>query len=92
MKYIFPKNYNFKNKILGVIDYPTAIFNIVFLVFIWFIAKLFFKSMTVKIFFVILFYFPFLLFCIFGFNNENVLYILYYVLKFLFTPKLYIYK
>ena len=27
MKFIFPQNYNFKNKLLGIIDYSTAFFN-----------------------------------------------------------------
>ena len=29
MKFIIPQNYNFKNKIFGIIDYSTAIFNII---------------------------------------------------------------
>ena len=36
MKFIFPQNYHFKNKILGFIDYSVAILNIVwdFIIFI----------------------------------------------------------
>ena len=36
MKFIIPQNYNFKNKILGIIDYSTAILNIIwyFIIFI----------------------------------------------------------
>ena len=30
MKFIFPQNYNFDNKLLGFIDYTTVILNIVF--------------------------------------------------------------
>ena len=29
MNFIFPKNYNFKNKFLGFIDYPTIFLNII---------------------------------------------------------------
>ena len=29
MKFIFPQNYNFKSKLFGVIDYSTAIFNVI---------------------------------------------------------------
>ena len=30
MKFIFPQNYNFKNKLFGIIDYSSLIFNIIF--------------------------------------------------------------
>ena len=66
MKFIFPTNYNFRNKILGVLDYPTAIFNV--------------------------FYFCILLFSIVGFNHENILYSLYYIIKYFIKPKIYLYK
>ena len=29
MKFIFPQNYKFKNKFLGIIDYPTIILNVI---------------------------------------------------------------
>lgn len=92
MKYIFPQNFNFKNKLLGVIDYPTAIFNIIFLFFIYSFFNLILHNLTLKIFLIILFYFPILLFSIVGFNNENILYIIFYILKFLIKPKIYLYK
>ena len=44
MKFIFPQNFNFKNKILGIIDYPTAIFNVIYFLIIWFICKLLITS------------------------------------------------
>ena len=62
MKFIFPKNYNFKSKILGVIDYSTAIFNLIILFVIFFILNLLIKDISVKIFFIILLYLPILLF------------------------------
>lgn len=92
MKYIFPKNYNFKNKILGIIDYPTAIFNVIIFVFILAIMGVLFKNISTRIIFIIIFYFPILLFSLVGFNNESVLYTIFYILKFLLSPKLYLYK
>ena len=71
--YIFPKNYNFKNKIGGVIDYPTAIFNLLFI-------------------FISIFYTPIFLVSIFNHNDDNIICIAYYVIKFLVRPKLYLYK
>ena len=31
MKFIFPKNYNFKNKLFGFIDYSTIFINLIWL-------------------------------------------------------------
>lgn len=93
MKFIIPKNYNYKNKLLGFIDYPTVIINIIYFLFLYCLFNLFFSNfLTLKIFFLILFYFPFLLFSIIGFNHENFIYILFYILKYLIKPKLYLYK
>ena len=50
MNFIFPKNYNFKNKFLGFIDYPTIFLNIIWDSIIFLIINLFFKSLHFKIF------------------------------------------
>ncbi len=92
MKFIFPTNYNFKNKLFGVIDYPTALFNIIYFFIIFGIFNLFFKNINLKIIFIIIFYFPILLFSIIGFNHENILYSIFYICKFMLKPKLYLYK
>lgn len=92
MKYIFPKNYNFKNKIFGIIDYTTAIFNVLIFVLLFSIINLVFKSINLKIILIIIIYLPIFLFSIIGFNNENVLYIIFYIIKYLVRPKLYLYK
>lgn len=93
MKYIIPKNYNYKNKLLGFIDYPTIIFDIILLLFFYcFFNLLFPKLLTIKIILIIIFYMPILLFSIIGFNHENFIYILFYIIKFLLKPKLYLYK
>ena len=41
MKFIFPQNYKYNNKILGIIDYSSAIFNLVWYLIIYFILSLF---------------------------------------------------
>lgn len=92
MKYIFPKNYNFKNKILGTVDYPTAIFNVIMFIIILAIMGAIFKNLSTRIVFIIIFYFPILLFSLVGFNNESVLYTIFYIIKYLLSPKLYLYK
>ena len=92
MKFIFPTNYNFKNKLFGVIDYPTLIFNIIYFLIIFSFINLIFKSINLKIIFITILYFPIFLFSIVGFNHENILYSIFYIVKFIFMPKIYLYK
>ena len=42
LKFIFPQNYNFKNKLFGVIDYTTIVVNIVWSTFVFLIVFLIF--------------------------------------------------
>ena len=92
MKFIIPQNYNFKNKILGIIDYSTAIFNIIWYAIIFIVLNLFFKNWNIKIFLLISLCFPITLFSIIGFNNEPIVYVFKYIMKYIFRPKLYLYK
>ena len=92
MKFIFPTNYNFKNKLLGIIDYPTAIFNILYFLIVFSIFNTIFNVFNLKIIFITIFYFPIFLFSIVGFNHENILYSLFYIIKYLIKPKIYLYK
>ena len=50
MKFIFPQNYDFKNKILGIIDYSTAFINLLWDALIFILINLFFQNLTIKIF------------------------------------------
>lgn len=92
MKFIFPKNYNFKNKILGVIDYTTALINIIWYAIIFLLVNIFFKSINIKIFIFIVFCFPLLLFSFSGFNGENIFYVFIYISKYFLKQKLYFYS
>ncbi len=92
MKFIFPQNYNFKNKILGIIDYTTAFFNITWYAIVFLIINILFNSLKIKIFIFILLCFPLFLFSISGFNGENIFYVFKYMLKYIFRQKLYLYS
>lgn len=92
MKFIFPRNYNFKNKIFGLIDYSTAIVNIIWNVFVFCLSNLIFKSINAKIFLFIILSMPLLLFSIIGFNHENILYVFSYLIKYMQRPKIYLYE
>ena len=92
LKFIFPQNYNFNNKLLGSIDYYTAIFNIIWIFFIIFILNIFFTSLSFKIFIGIILCFPLLLLSFIGFNGENILNVFSYILRFILKPKLFLYN
>ncbi len=92
MKFIFPQNYNFSHKLLGIFDTSTLLVNGIWALFVFCFLNLFFSSLNIKIFFFIILVFPFLLFSIIGFNHENILYVVFYIAKYIKRPKIYIYK
>lgn len=92
MKFIFPQNYNFKNKFLGVIDYSTLLLNVIWDLFVFSLINLIFQHITIKVFIFIIACLPILLFSIIGFNNENIIYIIIYLIKYFINSKLYLYK
>lgn len=91
MKFIFPQNYKFKNKLFGIIDYSSLILNIIWDFFIFMIANFIFHDINIKIFVIILFGLPIFLFSIIGFNHENIIYIFTYLIYYIKNPKLYFY-
>ena len=92
MKFIFPQIYNFKNKLFGVIDYSTAFVNVIWDIFVFLIVNIFFSSWTLKIFILVIFCFPLILFSFAGFNGENILYVSSYLIRYFFKQKLFLYK
>ena len=50
MKFIFPQNYNFNSKILGIIEYSSILLDIVWAIFLWIILSLNFVTLNIKIF------------------------------------------
>ena len=89
MKFIFPQNYAFKNKLLGIIDYSTALANVFWYVIVFIFVNLFFRSLELKICFFIFLSFPFFLISVTGLNGENILYVFKYFFKFIVRPKIY---
>lgn len=92
IKFIFPQNYKFNNKILGIIDYSTAIINLIWYLIVFFIINIIFNSTKIKIFVFILLSFPFFLISIIGFNHENIISVIIYMIKFIKNRKIYLYK
>ena len=92
MKFIFPQNFDFKNKFFGIFDYSTIIINILWYLILFLIFHLLFDNLNVRIFFTISFGFPLTIFSIVGLNGDSFIYMLKYILKYLFSPKLYLFK
>lgn len=92
MKFIFPQNYKFKNKIFGVMDYTTAIVNIIIYIIVYYILKMFIHNVKIKIFIFVLICFPCFLLSVINNNRENIFCIIKYVVKYIKRPKLYLYK
>lgn len=92
MKFIFPQNYNFHSKLFGFLDYSTAIFNIICWVIVFIINRLFINDLSTKVIIFIVFCFPIFLISVFGFQRENIIYILIYIFKYIKNSKFYIYK
>lgn len=92
MKFIFPQNYKYNNKIFGMIDYSTAITNVLWYVVVFFMINAIFNSISIKIFLFVLLCFPFFLISIIGFNHENMILVILYVIKFIKNRQVYLYK
>lgn len=92
MKFIFPQNYHFKNKLFGVIDYTTALINIIWYGFIFILVNILFNNLNTKIFIFICTCFPLLLFSFSGLHGENIAYVFIYMFKFIFRQKIYFYN
>ena len=92
MKFIFPKNYSFKYKLLGIIDYSTAIFDTILGFLLYTILGIFIKSLTTKLYIFLIIFFPILLFSIFGLGRENLISVLFYMYNFFKNQRVYLYN
>ena len=92
MNFIIPKNYNFKNKLFGMIDYTTAIFNTIWNVLLYFILKNIEITISIKICIFSSLSFAVLLLTLIGFNNESPIYTIKYLLNYLKSQKVFLFK
>lgn len=92
MHFIFPKNYNFKPKLFGIIEYTTAILDSIIALFIYVFVNFIFTSITIKIYFFIIIFLPILLISILGINKESIISVFIYMFKFIKNQNVYLYK
>ncbi len=92
MNFIIPKNYKFKPKLLGIIDYQTAILNAIWAGFLYLLVNLFFHTLSTKVYCFAGLFLPFSLFSIIGMNNENMISVIVYILKFYLRQKIFLFR
>ena len=92
MHFIFPKNYNFKQKLLGFIDYSTSILDTIIGIIIYFLVNVFFTNLNVKIYVFVSIFFPILLISILGINKESFISVFTYMFKFIKNQNVYLYN
>ena len=92
MKFIFPQNYKFNTKLLGIMDYQTAIINLIWGGIVFLIVNTIFKSLSLKICLFIIAMFPMLIFSIVGINGDNLISVVIYMSKFIIKQKLLFYS
>ena len=91
-KYFFPLNYNYSNKLLGIIEYKLLIPLCIFGIFIIGILSLFKLSFFTKFGIFITFFLPTALILNASFNHEPAYLFLYSVVKHKLTSHKYILK
>ena len=91
VKFIFPQNYKFNKKILGLVDAQTAVVSSLWAGMMYLVVNFIFKSLYVKIFSFIVTVFPIVIFSIVGFNGENIINVAMYIIKFLMRRRIMLY-
>ena len=92
MQFIIPKNYKFKTKLLGLLDYQTAIIDVIWAGILFLLSNFIFDNLIHKFYFILAFFLPVLLFTIIGVNNESVISVTIYIFKYFKRQKIFLYK
>ena len=91
MHFVFPKNYNFKPKLFGFIEYTTAILDAIIGFLIYTFVNFVFTNVNIKIYIFISLFLPLLLISILGINKESFLTVFRYIFKFIKNQNIYLY-
>lgn len=92
MKFIFPQNYNYNYKILGLVDYKNGLVIAIWSGLIFLVINFFLKSINIKIFLFIILVFPIVIFSVVGVNGESIIDMSIYMSKFILRQKIYFYS
>ena len=92
MKFIFPQNFDFKNRLFGWLDYSTAIFDVCWGIITYGVLGFFKLKVALHISIFLVLFIPVLIFSVFGFYGENIINVFYYLTKYILRPKVLLYK
>ena len=92
MHFMIPKNYKIKPKLLGLIDYQAALIDGIWAILLYVLVNLFLENISLKFYFFIGGFIPMLLFSIVGFQNESMVSVIKYLIKYTIYPKIYLYR
>ena len=92
MKFIFPKNYRYQAKLLGFIDYITAIVDLIIGIFLFLILKILIPKITTRIYVFIILFLPIMLVSMFLTDGENIVSYLIKIIKFIKRRGVYFYN
>ncbi|MBP3284670.1 MAG: hypothetical protein J6M02_04145 [Clostridia bacterium] len=91
-QFIFPANYNRKEKFLGMVEYKTIIVIASWGAFLFYLLKFFGWAWIVKVYVFLIFFGIPSIFLLVGFNGENMLDVVRYLVKYSVSPKEYVYR
>lgn len=86
------KNLNRQNKFLGIIDYKTLLIILGYMWVIWQISELLFNNLMYRTYMLIILSVPVLGLVYANKSEDNISYVIYCILKYLVSPKHYVYK
>ncbi|MBR6688621.1 MAG: hypothetical protein IKL68_01225 [Clostridia bacterium] len=86
------RNFNRKNRFLGIIDYKTLTLFLGYVWIVWKISIKIFNSITYCIYFMMFLIIPVIGLVHANRNEEDISHVIYVIIKFLFSSKLYIFK
>ena len=90
MIYIFPKNYEYKEKLFGIINYSTIIIHAIWIFLIYIVLRNVNIELIYKINILTLLEFPLILYSFLK-KDEELIYKIIYLLNFIIKRKLYLY-
>lgn len=85
-------NLNRSNKWLGIIDYKSLIILLVILFLVWNILGIFVQNQIYRVYMLVIIAIPFLGLFYANKSEENISNVIYIVLKYMVSPKLYVYN
>lgn len=91
MRFVFPKNYDFSFKFLGIFNYSSIFLNIIWASFLYFFISFLFKSLIIKFYVFLVLFLPFFLFSVLNKSSENIFIVCSFFFKYLFRPKVFFY-